>query len=154
NPFNDPLNEGGALRSQDLRSAGDPVTLDGTVIRIDPNTGAALPDNPLIASSDPNARRVIAYGLRNPFRFTFRPGTSELWIGDVGWNAWEEIDRVLSPTDAAVENFGWPAYEGAGRQSAYDDANLPLLESLYATPGAVTAPYYTYNHGDPVVPGS
>ena len=50
--------------------------------------------------------------MRNPFRFTFRPGTSELWIGDVGWNDWEEIDRILSPTDSTVENFGWPCYEG------------------------------------------
>ena len=37
--------------------------------------------------SDPNARRIIAIGLRNPFRFACRPGTSELWIGDVGWNS-------------------------------------------------------------------
>ena len=49
--------------------------------------------------ADANARRIIAYGLRNPFRFTIRPGTSELWVGDVGWNDWEEINRILSPTD-------------------------------------------------------
>ena len=42
-----PTAEGGALRSQDLRTSGDPVGLDGTVIRVDPATGAALPDNPL-----------------------------------------------------------------------------------------------------------
>ena len=41
-----PTAEGGALRSQDLRTSGDPVSLDGTVIRVDPATGAALPDNP------------------------------------------------------------------------------------------------------------
>jgi glucose/arabinose dehydrogenase len=81
-----PSAEGGALRSQDLRTSGDPVTLDGTIIRIHPDTGAAMPGNPLIGNSDPNARRIIAYGLRNPFRFTIRPGTNELWIGDVGWN--------------------------------------------------------------------
>ena len=68
--------------------------------------------NPLAGNADPNARRIIAYGLRNPFRFTFRPGTSELWIGDVGWGEWEEINRILDPTDAIVENFGWPCYEG------------------------------------------
>src|SRR5439155_16304097 len=79
-----PTAEGGALRSQDLQTSGDPVTLDGSVIRVDPSTGAALPDNPLASSSDPNARRIIAYGFRNPFRWTFRPGTNELWIGDVG----------------------------------------------------------------------
>ena len=53
--------------------------------------------NPLAGSTDANARRIIAYGLRNPFRFTFRPGTSELWIGDVGWNDWEEINRIDRP---------------------------------------------------------
>ena len=70
-----PTAEGGALRSQDLRTGGDPVSLDGSIIRVDPATGAALADNPLAGSSDPNARRIIAYGLRNPFRFTIRPGT-------------------------------------------------------------------------------
>ena len=151
----DPAGEGGALRSQDVRSGGDPTTLHGSIIRVDPATGAALPTNPMFASADANNRRIIAYGLRNPFRFTMRPGTSELWVGDVGWNAWEEIDRVVVPTDAAVENFGWPAYEGAGRQGGYDNANLPLLESLYAAGAAAhSAPYYAYNHASAVVPGS
>jgi glucose/arabinose dehydrogenase len=110
-----PFAEGGALRSQDLRTPGDPVTLDGAILRVDPNTGNAMPDNPLASSQDPNARRIIAYGLRNPFRFTIRPGTNEVWLGDVGWNSWEEINRVLTPT-LVVENFGWPCYEGTGRQ--------------------------------------
>jgi glucose/arabinose dehydrogenase len=147
-----PTAEGGALRSQDLRTGGDPVTLDGTIIRVTPATGAALPDNPQAASTDANTRRIIAYGMRNPFRFTFRPGTSELWAGDVGWNDWEEINRILSPTDTAVENFGWPCYEGAGRQSGYDSANLNLCENLYAQAGAVTAPYHAYHHTARVVP--
>jgi glucose/arabinose dehydrogenase/PKD repeat protein len=146
-----PTAEGGALRSQDLRTSGDPVTLDGSVIRVDPATGAGLPDNPSAASSDPNARRIIAHGLRNPFRFTSRPGTDELWIGDVGWNEWEEIDVVPNPT-APVENFGWPCYEGNGRQSGYDAANLNICETLYAQSGAVTSPYFTYQHSSRVVP--
>ena len=86
---------------------------------MNPSTGAALPDNPLAGSSDANARRIVAYGFRNPFRFTFRPGTSELWIGDVGWTTWEEIDRAPNPTDSVVEDFGWPCYEGDARQSGY-----------------------------------
>jgi Glucose / Sorbosone dehydrogenase len=94
-----PTAEGGALRSQDLRTTSDPVSLDGSIIRVDPATGAGLPNNPLAASSDPNAKRIIAHGLRNPFRFTQRPGTDELWIGDVGWNDWEEINRVVDSTD-------------------------------------------------------
>jgi PKD repeat protein/glucose/arabinose dehydrogenase len=146
-----PTAEGGALRSQDLRTPTDPVSLDGSVIRVDPATGAGLPDNPLANSQDPNARRIIAHGLRNPFRFTPRPGTDELWIGDVGWNDWEEINVVPNPT-GPVQNFGWPCYEGNGRQSGYDSANLNICENLYATPGAVAAPYFTYHHSNPVVP--
>jgi PKD repeat protein/glucose/arabinose dehydrogenase len=148
-----PTAEGGALRSQDLRTTGDPVSLDGSIIRVDPATGDALPDNPLIASPDPNARRIIAYGMRNPFRFTARPGTEELWIGDVGWNTWEEINRVMDPNDSVVENFGWPCYEGNGRQSGYDGANLNICENLYALPGAETRPYFAYNHSNSVVSG-
>jgi glucose/arabinose dehydrogenase/chitodextrinase len=157
----DPLNEGGAIRSQDLRTPGDPVTLDGAILRLDPVTGAAASGNPLIGNSDPNARRIVAYGLRNPFRFTIRPRTNEVWVGDVGWNTWEEVNRVQDPTDATVDNFGWPCYEGsftspAGsastRQSGYDSANIPVCEGLYA-PGEpnVTAPYYAYNHSAKVV---
>jgi glucose/arabinose dehydrogenase len=147
-----PFAEGGALRSQDLRTPGDPVTLDGAILRVDPNTGNAMPDNPLASSPDPNARRIIAYGLRNPFRFTIRPGTNEVWLGDVGWNSWEEINRVLTPT-LVVENFGWPCYEGTGRQGGYDGANLTICENLYGQPSAVTAPFYAYNHSAKVVPG-
>ena len=77
-----------------------------------------MPTNPLFATGDDaNAQRIVAFGLRNPFRFTFRPGTNELWVGDVGWNTWEEINRIVNPTDALVENFGWPAYEGPARQA-------------------------------------
>jgi len=153
-----PTAEGGALRSQDLRTSGDPATLDGSIIRVDPATGAGLPDNPMASSADANAKRIVAYGLRNPFRFTARPGTNELWIGDVGWNTWEEINRVTNPTDSVVENFGWPCYEGtaqaSGRQAGYDGANLSICENLYAEgPAAVTAPYFAYNHSNQVVPG-
>jgi PKD repeat protein len=147
-----PNAEGGALRSQDLRTSGDPVSLDGTIIRVNPATGAALPDNPLAANADANARRIIAYGMRNPFRFTPRPGTSELWVGDVGWNDWEEINRILDPTDPVVENFGWPCYEGPSKQSGYDSANLSICENLYGTPTAVTSPYHAYHHSAKVVP--
>ena len=148
-----PTAEGGALRSQDLRTSGDPVGLNGAILRLDPETGAAMAGNPLSANPDPNARRIIAYGLRNPFRMTVRPGTSEIWIGDVGYHMWEEIDRIASTTDAVVENFGWPCYEGAAKQSAYDAADLDICENLYTTPSAVTPPYFTYAQGQPVVPG-
>ena len=146
-----PTAEGGALRSQSVRRTDGPASLDGAVLRIDPVTGAGVPGNPFSSSSDPNARRIVAYGLRNPFRFTQRPGTDELWIGDVGWNTWEEIDRVVSPAGTTASNFGWPCYEGASPQSGYQGAGLNLCSSLYSTPGSVIAPYYTYNHSNCVV---
>jgi glucose/arabinose dehydrogenase len=149
----DPASEGGALRSQDMRTTSDPVTLDGALLRVDPDTGAGAAGNPFASSTDANARRIIAYGLRNPFRITFRPGTSELWAGDVGWNEWEEINRVTNATDATAENFGWPCYEGDLRQPGYDAQNLTICETLYGQGNAVTAPYYAYRHSDHVIPG-
>src|SRR6266545_1421256 len=110
-----PTAEGGALRSQDVRTLTDPTGLNGAILRLDPTTGAALPNNPLAGSSDLNARRIVAHGVRNPFRFTIRPGTNEVWAGDVGWSTWEEIDRVVNPI-AGVTNFGGPypsTYNGA-----------------------------------------
>ncbi|HYN97881.1 MAG TPA: PQQ-dependent sugar dehydrogenase, partial [Pilimelia sp.] len=146
-----PAAEGGALRSQDVRTTADPTGLDGTILRLNPETGAAAAGNPLIASADLNARRVVAHGTRNPFRFAFRPGTDELWFGDVGWNVWEEVNRLPSPA-SSVRNYGWPCYEGAGRQSGYDSANLTLCENLYTGAGQ-TAPHYAYNHSAKVVAG-
>jgi hypothetical protein len=95
----------------------------------------------------PNGR-----GFRNPFRFTFRPGTGEIWSGDVGWNTWEEINRT--PDVTQVRNYGWPCYEGTPRMGSYDSLNLDSCEALYAQgAGAVTAPYYAYSHSEKVVPG-
>jgi glucose/arabinose dehydrogenase len=148
-PLSPPGAEGGALRSQSVRRTDGPATLDGTVLRIDPATGAGVSGNPFFASPDANARRIVAYGLRNPFRITQRPGTDELWIGDVGWNTWEEINRVVAP--ATASNFGWPCYEGSSPQGGYQGAGLNLCSSLYSTPGSVISPYYTYNHSACVV---
>src|SRR5262245_17022465 len=145
-----PTAEGGALRAQDARTSGDPQTLDGTIIRVDPTTGAGMPDNPFASSTDQNKRRIIAYGMRNPFRFTFRPGSSELWVGDVGWGSYEEINRIMTPSDSVVENFGWPCYGGPSRQGQYESANLSICQNLYADPNADTKPYFSYAHGIPV----
>ncbi|MHB8458842.1 MAG: PQQ-dependent sugar dehydrogenase, partial [Candidatus Limnocylindrales bacterium] len=148
-----PTAEGGALRSQSLRRPStEPVLLNGSVIRVDPSTGAALPTNPLAGSANANARRIVGYGLRNPFRFAIRPGTNELWIGNVGWGTWEAIDRVVDPLASTVSNFGWPCYEGPAIQSSYQAANLNLCQSLYASPTGLVGPYYAYNHASPVVP--
>jgi glucose/arabinose dehydrogenase len=145
-----PTAQGGALRSQDRLTTGDATGLSGTVIRVDPDTGLGLPSNPGAASADANIRRIVAHGLRNPFRLAIRPGTSEVWVGDVGWLVWEEIDRIADPT-AGVRNFGWPCYEGPGQLGSFDDFDLCL--SLYGTAGAHTAPYFAYDHSSTVVAG-
>lgn len=140
-----PTARGGALRSQSiLRPAGEPVLLNGTILRVDPATGNAMPDNPGASNSDPNARRIIAFGLRNPFRFTTR-ANGEIWVGDVGYNTWEEVDRITDPT-GSVKNFGWPCYEGPSEQPGYQAANLTMCQNLYSSSGAVVPPYYSYYH--------
>jgi glucose/arabinose dehydrogenase len=144
-----PAAQGGALRAQSARRpGGQPAVLNGAILRVDPATGAASAGNPL--TGDPDRRRIVAYGLRNPFRFTFRPGTGEVWIGDVGWNTWEEVDRAPTPTTEA-KNFGWPCYEGAGPQGGYQAIGLDSCSTLPSS--AVTAPYYTYEHGQPLFAG-
>ncbi|SDH54650.1 Glucose/arabinose dehydrogenase, beta-propeller fold [Actinokineospora alba] len=147
-----PTAEGGALRSQDIQTMGDPLGLDGTVIRIDPATGQGAPGNPMAGHADPNARRVIANGLRNPFRFAMRPGTSEVWIGDVGWSTWEEIDRIANPTDGTVDNFGWPCKEGTAPNDGYNNG-LTMCTRINNNTVPTVNPHYTYQHGQPVVSG-
>jgi hypothetical protein len=87
---------------------------------------------PVLSSSDANARRIVAYGLRNPFRFTQRPGTDELWIGDVGWNTWEEINRVVPPSGDRVE-LRLARVMRSVATSGYQGAGLNLCSSLYST---------------------
>ena len=140
-----PTAQGGALRSLDLTTPStptnpDPVGLDGTILRVDPATGAGLPDNPLASSSDPNARRIVAHGLRNPFRFTMRPGTNEVWLGDVGWGS-TGGDQPASPSRATARSTtsAGPATRATGRQAGYDGANLNLCDDLYAARADVHA---------------
>jgi hypothetical protein len=77
----------------------------GKILRIDPVTGAAAPGNPF-------GSRVWAYGLRNPWRFTFDRATGDMLIGDVGQNDWEEVDWARAPSPGAGVNYGWPCAEG------------------------------------------
>ncbi len=144
----DPVNEGGALRSQDLLTSADADGLNGTVLRIDPDTGLPAASNPLFAAGG-NRARVVAFGLRQPYRLGFRPNTKELWISEVGWNSWEEVNRIADVTDGAVENFGWPCYEGNGANSGYKDANLCklLAAGTLGAPGTLQTPHFTYQHG-------
>ena len=148
--------EGGSLRSQDLQTSGDPVTLDGSLIRVDPDTGNGAPDNPLHASSDANARRIVAYGFRNPFRLTKDPDNGDIYIGDVGSEYWEEINRLPEPgAGATVKNFGWPCYEGGMQGNTptsfqgalWKSMGNDLCDNLYSQGlSAVEKPVFGYFH--------
>lgn len=100
-------------------SAGDPQgngqnpgTLLGSILRIDVDSGdpyAVPADNPFV---DGGGRpEVWAYGLRNPWRFTFDGATGDLYIADVGQNRWEEVDFLAAGAPGGA-NFGWNIREG------------------------------------------
>jgi glucose/arabinose dehydrogenase len=146
-----PAARGGALRAQNDAIAGSAVHYNGKLLRLDPLTGLAAPGNPLEGTDVPGAAAIVAKGLRNPYRITFRPGTDEVWIGDVGMATWEEIDRLENPLGPVLENYGWPCYEGPNRQPAYAAAGLTACSELYASNGS-SEPYYAYVHADPVLP--
>lgn len=134
-----------------------PDSLNGKVLRIDPITGAGLPDNPFFNPAAPrgNRSKVWASGLRNPFRITVHPVTGEAYIGDVGWNSWEEIDTGKGA------NFGWPCYEGGVTGASEGSATTSLQQGSYRSNGgtsascaalyaqgqaAVKAPAFGYDH--------
>jgi glucose/arabinose dehydrogenase len=97
------------------------------------------PDNPFI--TDGNAYDEIwAYGLRNPWRFSFDRGSGDLWIGDVGQGTWEEID--LQPASSTGgENYGWDCREGA---HDYSDPNGDL--NVDCSGLTFVDPIYEYDH--------
>jgi glucose/arabinose dehydrogenase len=91
----------------------------------DPNRTAQDPDSPLgkiVATpvDGPVRWRTVLTGLRNPWRFSFDPALGELWIGDVGQDAMEEVDRVLLEPDEPPKNLGWSAFEGTHRLDGHD----------------------------------
>jgi glucose/arabinose dehydrogenase/PKD repeat protein len=148
-PTFDAAAQGGAMRAQNVATSRDPVSLDGSILRIDPHsaTGAAAPGNPLAGSTDLNRQRIVGYGLRNPFRIAFRPGTDDLWIGDVGYNTWEELDHLPNATDpAGPTNFGWPCYENLSYGNYYNVGEPTLCANLKAA-GTATTPVWAYRHG-------
>jgi glucose/arabinose dehydrogenase len=124
-------------------SEGDPMrtgqslsTLLGKMLRIDPRPsgGAAytIPqDNPFVSRADIRPE-IWSLGLRNPWRYSFDRATGDLWIGDVGQNAWEEID--FQPAGSAGgQNYGWSRMEGT---HVYNGPDLPTQ----------AAPIYEYSH--------
>ncbi len=71
---------------------------------------------------------VVLSGLRNPWRFWFDPALGEIWIGDVGQDAVEEVDRVLLELDEPPKNLGWSAFEGTDRIEGHNlDAEGELV---------------------------
>jgi len=139
--------EGGSLRSQNLHN------LSGKLLRINPETGLALPDNPLFSSPDPTARKIVGYGFRNPFRFTIDPVTGEIYVDNVGSSVFEEIDRFPGPPTSAY-NSGWPCYEGPERQYLFKTFENETCERLYKETEEgkepTAQPFFYYNHAQPV----
>ena len=105
------LGDGGGS-NDDFDNGQDPFTLLGSLVRIAPTADGydIPPDNPF-ADGQGGAPEVWAYGLRNPYRFSFDDATGDLYIGDVGQGAVEEIDWLAAGTGAG-SNFGWPVFEG------------------------------------------
>jgi glucose/arabinose dehydrogenase len=110
----------------DNANGGNAQTLGnllGKILRL--NKDGSLPtDNPFYGSAAGKNRAIWALGLRNPFTFAFHPGSSLMYIIDVGQSTWEEIDQGV-----AGANYGWPATEGATSNPAY------------------RSPLYSYPHG-------
>jgi hypothetical protein len=155
-------------------SSGDPQdnaqntrTLLGKMLRIDVSagTGYTIPaSNPFAANSrcttgngsDP-CPEIFAFGFRNPWRFSFDRATGELWVGDVGQGAWEEVDRVV-----AGGNYGWRFREGAhcfepasGCPTAHDGQPLidPVAEYDHATGESITGGYVYRGTANPALVG-
>jgi glucose/arabinose dehydrogenase len=115
----------GSFRSQMLNSHS------GKLLRINPENGDGLPSNPFYDAENPKSpkSRVWALGLRNPFRMSVKPGSGstnpsagdigEVFIGDVGYTTWEELNIVKAPG----MNFGWPLYEGQTPHTGYTALN-------------------------------
>lgn len=113
----------------------------GKIFHINPD-GSAVATNPYYDSANPSSwrSRVFAMGARNPFRFDLKPGTDTLYVGDVGWNNYEEISIARS-TGA---NLGWPCWEGPlDFRNAY--AGRPECSTAFSTMTAVE-PTYAWNH--------
>ncbi len=122
--------------------SGDPdengqktTTLLGKILRIDPDLAGSY----TIPGGNPFGNAVWAYGLRNPWRFSFDPMAGTIWIADVGQSAYEEVNR--QPASTAAVNYGWDcregfhAYESTGCSGTYTQ---PLLEYSHAFGCSIT----------------
>jgi len=127
----------------------DPSTLLGSMLRIDiaVNGGSGDPyavpeDNPFVGTEGAQPE-VWAYGLRNPWRFSFDRETGDLWIADVGQNAFEEVN--VQPADSTGgENYGWNITEG---ESCYNESEPETPLETCDTEG-LTGPILEYRHSE------
>jgi uncharacterized protein (TIGR03437 family) len=117
-------------------NAQNPKSLLGKILRIDTESGktpyAIPPSNPY-ASNALLLPEIWAYGLRNPWRFSFDRANGDLWIGDVGQDLWEEVDWQPAGAAGGI-NYGWAIMEGAH-----------CYNSICRTDG-LTFPVFEYNH--------
>lgn len=112
-------------------NAQNPHSLLGKLLRIDVDGGtpyAIPPDNPFVNGG--GRPEVWALGLRNPWKFAFDPATGALFIGDVGQNAWEEID-YLPPNAPGGANFGWDYREGRHPYEGTLPAGVSFVEPVW-----------------------
>ena len=150
-------------------SAGDPLgngqrlsTLLGKLLRIDPQANQGLPyavppDNPFVDRAGARSE-IWAFGLRNPWRFSFDRATGDLWIGDVGQDRWEEVDRVRAG-DPGGSNFGWNVMEGDHCCSpavgcASSGLTLPVAEYDHGQGCAITGGFVYRGTAMPALAGS
>ncbi len=148
-----PLGDGGGGGDPQGR-AQDLSELLGKILRIDVTgvpTYTIPASNPFASDNDPDTRDEIwAFGVRNPWRFSFDRQTSDMYIGDVGQTAWEEID--FQPANSiGGENYGWDCREGA---HPYEGGQSPTC-----TPsGSYIDPIFEYaraeNQSNPSAPCS
>ena len=123
------LGDGGSAGDPD-RNGQDLGTLLGKILRIDPRRNGDRPytiptGNPF--SGRPGARpEIYAYGLRNPWRFSFDPETRRLFVADVGQDQQEEIDAGVGPG----ANLGWSAFEGTARFNEDESAPNAIPPTL------------------------
>ena len=127
-----------------LENAQDGGALLGKLLRLNvdvdtPPYYAIPPTNPFVGPGDPRDE-IWAIGMRNPWRFSFDRGTSDLYIGDVGQDSWEEVD-VQPATSAGGENYGWDVFEG---DHCYEPAPAPMCPN---PPTGFTMPVVEYDHG-------
>jgi glucose/arabinose dehydrogenase len=126
-----------ALRAQNLDS------LAGKMLHIDRN-GQGVASNPYFTgNANDNRSKVWASGLRNPWRFTMKPGTTTPYLTDVGWGDWEEVNVMT-----AGGNYGWPCYEGAQPQNQYKNMSVcqTLINQVNNGQASVKSPLVSYSH--------